>query len=57
MEINNNIDKYENSMIMREYLNLYFVFYNNERIHTSNNGLTPKEKEDEWYRNHPQNQL
>jgi hypothetical protein len=56
VEINNNIDKYENSMIMREYLNLYFVFYNNERIHTSNNGLTPKEKEDEWYRNHPQNQ-
>ena len=55
-EINVNIDKYENSMIMREYLNLYFAFYNSERIHTSNNGLTPKEKEDEWYRNHPQNQ-
>ena len=55
-EINVNIEKYDNSMIIKQYLEAYFSFYNNKRIHTTNNGLSPKEKEDEWYRNHPQNQ-
>ena len=41
-------------MVIREYLSQYFNFYNNERIHTFNNGLNPKEKEDEYYQNHPQ---
>ena len=53
-EINVNIERYENSMVIREYLSQYFNFYNNKRIHTFNNGLTPKEKEDEYYQNHPQ---
>ncbi|MBQ6731361.1 MAG: IS3 family transposase [Bacilli bacterium] len=53
-EINVNIEKYKNSMVIREYLSQYFNFYNNKRIHTFNNGLTPKEKEDEYYQNHPQ---
>ena len=53
-EINVNIEKYDNLMIIKQYLEAYFNFYNNKRIHTANNGLSPKEKEDEWYKNHPQ---
>ena len=54
-EININIDKYENGRVITEYLDKYFKFYNEQRIHFSNNGLTPKEKEDEWYKKHPLN--
>lgn len=50
-EINVNIDKYENSRVINEYLAKYFNFYNTKRIHTSNGGLTPNEREDEWYKN------
>ena len=48
-------DKYENGRVITEYLDKYFTFYNEQRIHFSNNGLTPKEKEDEWYKKHPLN--
>lgn len=49
-ETNINIDKYENSMIIEEYLGNYFDFYNNKRIHISIGGCTPQEKEDEWFK-------
>ena len=51
-EININIEKYENSRVIKEYLSNYFTFYNEKRIHTSNEGLPPKTKEDEWFKNH-----
>ena len=48
-EININIDKYENSRVIEEYLSAYFDFYNNKRIHRSLDDRTPQEVEDEWY--------
>lgn len=50
-EINININKYENSKGIREYLKNYFDFYNNKRIHRSLGDRTPQEVEDEWYKN------
>lgn len=50
-EINIHIEKYDNSMVIKEYLQKYFTKYNETRIHTSNNGLPPKIKEDEWFKN------
>lgn len=49
-EINININNYENSKVIKEYLSAYFTFYNTQRIHTSNKGLTPDEKEEEYYK-------
>ena len=51
-EINKHIKKYENSIVIKEYLGKYFTKYNETRIHTSNNGLPPKVKEDEWLKKH-----
>ena len=51
-EINNNIDHYENSLKIKEYLSNYFELYNNVRIHTSIGNMSPNEKEEEWYNNH-----
>ena len=51
-EININIDKYENSRVIKEFLNKYFTFYNEVRIHTSNDGLPPSIKEQKWFENH-----
>lgn len=48
-ETNPHIDNYENSLIIREYLTNYFDFYNDRRVHTSNGGLTPNEKEEKYY--------
>lgn len=48
-EINININNYENSRVIRDYLSKYFDFYNNVRIHSANNGLTPNENEKEWF--------
>ena len=50
-ELNKNIEHYENSRIAKEYLERYFNFYNFGRVHTYNGGLSPSEKEDEWYKN------
>lgn len=51
-EINPHILQYENSKVIREFLTIYFDYYNNKRIHTYNGDLTPKEKEDLWFYNH-----
>lgn len=51
-EINKHINKYDNSIIIKDYLNKYFTRYNESRIHTSNKGLPPKVKEDEWLKKH-----
>ena len=51
-EININIDKYGNSLIIRQYLSSYFDFYNENRMHTSNDGMSPNEKEEKWLENH-----
>ncbi len=51
-EVNVNIDKYENSKVMKQYLTEYFNRYNNERVHSYNDGMPPNEKEDEWFKNH-----
>lgn len=50
-ELNKHIEHYENSRIAKEYLERYFNFYNFGRVHTYNGGLSPSEKEDEWYKN------
>lgn len=51
-EININIDKYENSLIINQYLSSYFDYYNNRRMHTSNiNKLSPVEMEDYYIKN------
>lgn len=51
-EININIDKYENSRVIKDFLNKYFTFYNETRIHTNNDGLPPSIKEQKWFENH-----
>ena len=51
-EINNNIENYENSKIIKEYLTKYFYLYNNIRIHRSLNDKTPQEVEETWYKEH-----
>ncbi len=51
-EINIYIDKYENSRVIKEFLNKYFTFYNEVRIHTNNDGLPPSIKEQKWFENH-----
>lgn len=43
-EININIDKYENSLIIKQYLEKYIHFYNEQRIHTAI-GMSPDQKE------------
>ena len=48
-EININLDKYENSMVIKNYLKSYFDYYNSERIHLGIGGLTPDEKESKFY--------
>lgn len=49
--INSHIHLYENSMVIKSFLNEYFNFYNNERLHTTL-GQGPKEYEENWYKNH-----
>ena len=51
-EININIDKYENSRVIKEYLTNYFNIYNNVRIHRTLNDMTPNEVEEKWYIEH-----
>ncbi len=48
-EINVSNNKYENSRVIKEYLTKCFDFYNNIRIHSANNGLTPSKKRKEWF--------
>ena len=43
-EININIDKYENSLIIKQYLEKYIHYYNEQRIHTAI-GMSPDQKE------------
>lgn len=50
-EININIDKYENSRIIKDYLTKYFSWYNEKRIHSSLANKTPQEIENEWNKN------
>ena len=50
-ETNINISHYENSMVIKEYLGRYFIFYNEKRIHTSIGYVTPCQKEEEWLKN------
>lgn len=50
-ETNINIRNYTNSKVIEEYLNKYFDYYNNKRIHLRIGGCTPQEKEDEYYKN------
>lgn len=50
-ETNINYEHYENSRIIKEYLNKYFTFYNTKRIRTFDR-KTPQQKEDEYYESH-----
>ena len=43
-EINMNIDKYENSLTIKQYLEKYIHYYNEQRIHTAI-GMSPDQKE------------
>ncbi|MCQ2797514.1 MAG: IS3 family transposase [Bacilli bacterium] len=47
-EINININSYVDRLALEKYLSEYFAFYNGKRIHTSNKGLPPMLKEEEW---------
>ncbi len=51
-ETNVHIYKYENSLIIKEYLSSYFDYYNNERLHLSIGEMTPAEKEKMWFESH-----
>jgi len=48
--MNSHIHLYENSMVIKRYLNEYFTYYNNERLHTTL-GQSPKEYEENWHKN------
>lgn len=49
-ETNININHYENSKVIKEYLDRYFTFYNEKRIHTTIGYVTPDQKEKEWHK-------
>lgn len=50
-ETNINYERYENSQIIKEYLDKYFIFYNTKRIRTFNE-KTPQQREYEYYESH-----